>query len=182
MPKMGPEWLGAKALTECGVCGECVGVVTFAPRHSLSELTTGTTRGVCVRNTACGILGVLALVLATACGDPVAPTTLELLQGDWTWIESSGGITGGNRTPESTGETMSIRFVGPDSVEVTRDGVLTGATTYRLVLTDDGGSTSIEYAESVLGFARQGLSVKNDVLILSDGCCDGYAYRFERAS
>ena len=44
----------------------------------------------------------------------------------------------------------------------------------------DGG-TVIEYEEAILGFGSQGLSVTQDVLILSDGCCDGFVFRFERA-
>ena len=111
---------------------------------------------------------------------PIAPTTRELLEGDWTWVESSGGIAGETRTPTSTGETMGLRFLGADSVELTRDGILRGATTYQLTSSVDGG-TVIEYEEAILGFGSQGLSVTQDVLILSDGCCDGFVFRFERA-
>ena len=49
-------------------------------------------------------LSILAVIGATGCGDPVAVTTAELLEGSWTWVESSGGITGETFTPASTGE------------------------------------------------------------------------------
>ena len=127
-------------------------------------------------------LAVLVVVAAAGCSDPVAPTTAELLAGSWTWVESTGGIAGGTRTPASTGETMSLRFLGTDSVELTRNGVLEGATTYRLLSSDDGGTTVIEYAEPLFGFDSQALTVGDDVLVLIDDCCDGFAYRFERAS
>ena len=125
-------------------------------------------------------LSLLAVACATGCSDPVVPRTVELLEGTWTWVESIGGIAGETRTPASTGETMTLRFVGADSVELTRDGVLAGATTYQLFLLDDGGSTVIEYAQPLFGFAFQGLFVGDEELILSDGCCDGFVYTFQR--
>ncbi len=135
-----------------------------------------------MRNAVRRTLSILAVVGATGCGDPVAPTTVELLEGSWTWVESSGGITGGTLTPASTGETMTLRFLGADSVELTRNGDLAGATTYQLFLYDDGGSTVIEYAQSLFGFASQGVYVGEEELILRDGCCDGFVYRFQRVS
>ena len=130
----------------------------------------------------CKTLGILAVIALIACSDAMAPTTQELLEGNWTWIESSGGIAGGTRTPESTGETMSLRFLGTDSVEVIRNGAVQGATTYRLRSSDGGATTVIDYAQAIFGFDSQELSLTLDVLLLIDGCCDGYAYRFERAS
>ena len=134
-----------------------------------------------VSRSLCKTLGILAVIALIACSDAMAPTTQELLEGNWTWIESSGGIAGGTRTPASTGETMSLRFLGADSVEFTRNGDLQGATTYQLRPSDDGATTVIEYAQAIFGFGSQGLSVTQDVLVLSDGCCDGYVYKFERA-
>ena len=133
-----------------------------------------------MRNTVWKTLGILLVVGPMGCSDPIAPTQ-ELLDGDWTWVESSGGIAGWTLTPESTGETMSLRFHGGRSVEVFRNDAVEGTTTYRLVSSDDG-TTNIEYAQGIFGFATQGLSVTQDVLILSDGCCDGFVYRFERAT
>ena len=126
-------------------------------------------------------LGILAVMCAMACSNAIAPTTQQLLEGDWTWVESSGGITGGTRTPASTGETLSLRFLGSDSVEVTRNGASQGATTYQLRSTDSGATTFIDYAQGILGFDSQELSLTLDILLLIDGCCDGFAYRFERA-
>ena len=127
------------------------------------------------------MLSILAVVAGTGCGGPLGPTTVELLDGSWTWVESSGGIAGGTLTPASTGETMTLRFFGADSVELTRDGVLAGTTTYQLLSSDDGGATVIEYAQSLLGFASQELDVGDEELILRDGCCDGFVYRFQRS-
>jgi len=133
-----------------------------------------------VRNAVNGVMTILVVVGAMACGDPVALATVELLEGSWTWVESSGGIAGETRTPESTGETMTLRFLGADSVELTRNGVLAGATTYQIFFYDDGGSTEIEYAQPLFGFASQGLYVGEAELILRDGCCDGFVYEWRR--
>ncbi len=127
-------------------------------------------------------LSLLAVACATGCSDPVVPRTVELLEGTWTWVESIGGIAGETRTPASTGETMTLRFLGANSVELTRNGVLAGATTYQLLLDDDGGTTFIEYAQPLLGFTSQRLSVGEEELILRDGCCDGFVYRFQRVA
>jgi len=124
-------------------------------------------------------LSILVVAGGTACSDPLGPTT-ELLVGSWTWVGSSGGITGGTFTPASTGETMTLRFLGADSVELSRNGVPAGATTYQLRLEDDGGTIFIEYAQSLFGFASQQLFVGEEELILHDGCCDGFVYGFER--
>ena len=133
-------------------------------------------------NTVWKTLGILALVGPMACSDAIAPTTQELLEGEWTWVESSGGIAGGTRTPASTRETMSLRFLGTDSVEVIRNGALQGAATYQLRSSDGGAMTVIDYTQAIFGFDSQQLSLTLDVLLLIDGCCDGYAYRFQRAS
>ena len=133
-------------------------------------------------STAWKLLAILAVVGPIGCSDPTAPGTQDLLEGDWTWVESSGGIAGVTRTPESTGETMSLRFLSGSSVEVTRNGSVEGTTTYELVSSADGATTTIQYAQGIFGFASQGLSVTQGVLILIDGCCDGFTYRFERAS
>ena len=47
---------------------------------------------------------------------------------------------------------------------------------------DGGATTVIEYAQGIFGFDTQDFNLTMDVLLLIDGCCDGYAYRFERAS
>ena len=133
-----------------------------------------------MRNAVRTTLSILAIVAGTGCGGPLAPTTVELLDGSWTWVQSSGGITGGTFTPASTGETMTLQFLGADSVELSRNGVPAGATTYQLRLEDDGGTTFIEYAQSLFGFTSQQLFVGEEGLILHDGCCDGFVYTFER--
>jgi len=63
---------------------------------------------------------------------------------------------------------------------LSRNGVPAGATTYQLRLEDDGGTTFIEYAQSLFGFASQELFVGEEGLILLDGSCDGFVYAFER--
>lgn len=127
-------------------------------------------------------LGTVALAGATACGNnPLAPTTQELLQGNWTWVQSTGGFAGETRTPTSTGETMSLRFLNPNAVEWTQNGVLTRATTYQIFTSDDGGRRTIDYSEPLFGSDFQTLIVGDDLLVLTDDCCDRFEYTFARA-
>lgn len=95
--------------------------------------------------------GLAALVALTGCGaGATAPEELEELAGSWRWLNAVGGIAGQTRTPASTGETMTLRFLEGDSVELKRNGELAVAT------------------------------VSADTLILVDPCCDGFTYRFLR--
>ncbi len=127
------------------------------------------------------ILWTLALAGVAACDNPLGPTPQELLEGDWTWVQSIGGIAGETRTPASTGESMRLRFRDPNTVEWTRNGVLEHATTYQIFAIDDSGNRIIEYSEPLMGSESQTLSVGEDLLVLIDDCCDRFAYTFERA-
>ena len=129
---------------------------------------------------AMGALGVLVMAGAAACSDPVAPTTQDRLVGSWAWVEATGGIAGETRTPESTGESMTLVFSSADSVELSRAGSPAASTTYRLVVPEDGGAMRIEYEEPLFGFDSQEVSFDGDDLMLTDPCCDGFVYRFRR--
>lgn len=126
------------------------------------------------------LAGLLAIAGIAACSNPTVPIA-ERLSGSWLWVESRGGITGQVRTPSSTGETMALRFFGPDRIELSRNGSLAGKTTY--VIDHFAGSVVISYDEPIFGFSSQSIRFEGaETLILTDPCCDGFEYRFERSS
>lgn len=128
----------------------------------------------------------ITLVLAVAApgcnSDPTGPEAQEQLLGSWTWVEATGGIAGETRTPASTGETMTLRFLPGGGVELHKNGRLELATAFTLETADDGGTTLIRYVTPPFGFEVQTVVFPDrDTLILIDDCCDGFTYRFTRA-
>jgi hypothetical protein len=127
------------------------------------------------------LLAIAVTITVSACGSSTEPSTAEQIQGSWGWVESSGGITGQTQTPESTGQTMQLRFLASAVAELYRNGALQASTGYSIATVEDGQSEHVVYDESILGFASQSVAFDGiDVLLLTDPCCDGFAYRFER--
>ena len=76
---------------------------------------------------------------------------------------------------------MALRFFGPDRIELSRNGSLVGKTTY--VIDHFTGSVVISYDEPIFGFSSQSIRFEGaGTLTLTDPCCDGFEYRFERSS
>ena len=134
----------------------------------------------------------LTLILlsgSSACSSHLtAPADDELLQGlfgTWWWIRSTGGISGATRTPDSEGHALTLTFTSPDQIEMFRDGVLEGGTTFEFVpATDDGsviGSAQLLYAQALTGFDEQGVEItETGHLVLTDPCCDGFVFEWSR--
>jgi len=103
------------------------------------------------------------------------------LVGEWSWVEATGGIAGVTITPASTGQTIVLRF-DDERVELVRNDELERTVEYRAVTKPDGSGLELTYDGPLLtGFESQTASLpEEDVLILTDPCCDGYEYRFER--
>jgi hypothetical protein len=128
------------------------------------------------------LAGLLVVAGIAVCSNPIEPIS-EKLPGFWIWIESSGGITGQVRTPSSSGETMALRFFGSDGVELSRNGSVEAKTTYVIEHRPDVGTVVIYYKETIFGFGSQSIRFESDeTLFLTDPCCDGFVYRFERSS
>lgn len=125
-----------------------------------------------------GLLGLVFVVAACSTGlDP----EIEDLVGEWDWVESSGGIAGLTLTPASTGETMTLRFTESGVVELSRDGAVTSTSDYTVSTAEDGKSRTVAYTASPFGFPSQTLGFDGeDVMVLSDPCCDGFTYRWVR--
>lgn len=133
-----------------------------------------------------GRLGSAALsaVLVVGCSQSTSPE-FDALNGRWSWVDSVGGIAGMTITPASAGYTMTVEFIGVGSsqarLRVLRDGALFGETTVERTGAAGGQSGELNYANAVLGFAQQEFTITNgNTLVLEDGCCDGFSYRFQR--
>ncbi len=128
-----------------------------------------------------GALSVLTGMIFAGCGDPSGPNDLDGLIGSWAWVESSGGIAGMTYTPSSTGETITLRFVSEQMVELIRDGRLERSVRFATAPLEESGGFSVAYDEPLFGWDTQtGRLLGADTLLLADGCCDGFEYRFER--
>lgn len=107
------------------------------------------------------------------------------LDGRWEWIDASGGIAGTTRTPVSEGYTMSIvhRAAGTTArFQVFRNDSLFAETTVRRSEASSGTRGTLVYGDPVLGWPEQDFEIRTDTLVLRDGCCDGFTYRFFRGT
>lgn len=111
--------------------------------------------------------------------DPTSDATPNIV-GTWSWVESTGGIAGVTKTPESSGETWTIEF--------RKDG------TFREVHNKEGRTGTYEIAarESIFDHeARPALLIDGELeriilrpdsqtLHLNDNVYDGFGNRFTR--
>ncbi len=134
--------------------------------------------------TKAAVLGIAALSVAACGSDPVAAVDdrlPEALFGTWTWIQSSGGIAGTVQTPETEGFTRTLVITVPNQITVLRDGQIQVSTTFEFVPETEAGSAvrsaQLLYAQPLLGFPEQWVLITIEgVLVLTDPCCDGFAY------
>lgn len=132
-----------------------------------------------------GMLAVL-IVAPTACGsNPVEPTVEARLFGTWQWVEAEGGIAGSVITPETEGFTMRLVITRPNHIELFRDGVSERVASFELLpaqdLVDEFVSPRLRYSDPIFGFEEQevGFDLEGR-LVLTDSCCDGFAYTWTR--
>ncbi|MCK5482801.1 MAG: hypothetical protein KAJ13_03830 [Gemmatimonadetes bacterium] len=126
-----------------------------------------------------GLLALACLAVLSSCGSsPVEPIP-DSLFGAWEWVRAEGGIAGVTITPESEGFTMTLRITRPDRIEWSRNGELEVATRFELLPasgTDFPFPPRLRYDEPILGQEEQELRLSEDELVLTDPCCDGFAY------
>jgi hypothetical protein len=129
---------------------------------------------------------VWAAALAALAGCATSPTGVQLdrLAGRWEWRSASGGIAGRTITPATQGYTMELRFDG-GRAQLYRGGALQTTASYELVTGRQGGSfvgkDVARFAPALFGWEEMGILIEGGGrLILTDGCCDGFAYTFVR--
>ena len=125
--------------------------------------------------------GVFAM---TACSQSTEPGA-DPLDGSWEWIDASGGIAGTTRTPATEGYTMSVDHRangGTARFLVFRNDSLFAETTVRRSASSSADQGTLVYGDPVLGWPEQEFEIRADTLVLRDGCCDGFTYRFHRGA
>ena len=77
-----------------------------------------------------GLLLIACVLLFSCSNDDTNSTTTNLI-GEWTWMESSGGLVGNLQTPESIGASRSIIFTST-TLQSFEDGQLVAEWDYTL--------------------------------------------------
>jgi hypothetical protein len=124
---------------------------------------------------------IVAMAALSGCGLSAGPAIEGDLAGTWTWVEASGGIAGVTNTPESTGTTMSLLIRPSGTVRLRRSGMPDRTVAVELQALGDS-AYEIRYAEPLFDFDTQVATLpEEDELVLTDPCCDGFVWRFQRA-
>lgn len=98
--------------------------------------------------------------------------------GNWSWIETSGGIAGITETPESTGSSVKLeissgsikRYVNGDMVSELSYAIETGTSIV------GGEQEMIVYEDA----SKQAVFLTGDQLMLVDECFDCYQYTYTK--
>lgn len=126
------------------------------------------------------VLSIALAGVASGCGLTTGPSIPTGVLGTWSWIESSGGIAGMTLTPESTGDSITLRFVA-DRAQLVRNGIVERTVGFTTGGGTDRASLEIRYDEPLMGFETQTATFPSDsVLVLTDPCCDGFVSRYVR--
>jgi hypothetical protein len=118
-----------------------------------------------------GVLAAVCGALLAGCSSPVEPPP-DSLFGVWEWVRAEGGIGGVTLTPETEGYTLQLRIARPDRIQLDRGGVAEVVTRFELIPSPQ----RLRYDEPILGQEEHGLTLSEGELILTDPCCDGFAY------
>ncbi len=131
-------------------------------------ITTDRLYRFCVLAAVCG-------ALLSGCSSPVEPPP-DSLFGVWEWVRAEGGIAGVTLTPETEGFTRQLRIARPDRIQLDRDGVAEVVTRFELIPSSGTDFPRLRYDEPILGQEEHELRLSEGELILTDPCCDGFAY------
>ncbi|PXY46101.1 hypothetical protein [Flavobacterium hydrophilum] len=109
------------------------------------------------------------------------------LKGKWNWIITTGGITGGSQTPETTKQTKVIEFSG-NTLKTYINGTLSETQKFSIKTrqSPDGGSRKVivinpgdAYTNQVYIIDRY-FEIIGKKLYLTDECADCYRSEYER--
>ena len=99
--------------------------------------------------------------------------------GTWTWVKSTGGVSGNTETPESTGKEITLE-VTEDTYKRYVDGDLEIELSYFLV---NGRSIWTPVITDLLVFeddSKQSVEMSTDKLSLYEECYDCYVHEYIR--
>ncbi len=104
----------------------------------------------------------------------------SLWLGKWSWVSSSGGITGTTLTPASTSKTIVLTLNSDNTFSISTNGVTTSRGTYSL---HKDVSNLTHYEATFIQFSgnstRSTIANENDQLILSDDANDGFTSLYQ---
>ena len=104
--------------------------------------------------------------------------TVEQLEGNWNWIESTGGNDGVTQTPQSIGITLKLTITSTN-IKKYIDGDLITDLTYTMETTESihGGEKEIITYENDW---KQSVEFEDGNLILTDECFDCFRNVYEK--
>ena len=129
---------------------------------------------------------ITALMMGACGSDPTdedtgVPDLFASLWGSWDWIQSVGGIAGGEINPQTEGYTLMVIFVSPDRVIYEQENQEREQTTFQVIVKPENpDGFDIVYASPIRGQDRQEIELFGDLLILFDPCCDGFVSEYSR--
>jgi hypothetical protein len=139
------------------------------------------------------LLAITAVMLTCmSCQKEKDPTNRDKIAGEWIWIKSYGGMTGGEiLTPENTGIEKTMTFFKNDTVEITENGQLAEKTNYFVskeksqLFNDLHDFVTIDYkyplSDTVITVSMRYIIQKlTDTLLLKDDVVDGYGHLYVR--
>ncbi len=74
-----------------------------------------------------------------------------------------------------------LRYLPEEVVDLYVDGQIVRTVRFEARPLDVDGRWDIAYLDPLFGFDSQTATLVADTLVLTDACCDGFTYRFERA-
>lgn len=122
-----------------------------------------------------GVLAAVCGALLPGCSSPIEPPP-DSLFGVWEWVRAEGGVAGVTLTPETEGFTLQLRITRPDRIQLDRDGVAEVVTRFELIPSSGSVFPRLRYDEPILDQEEHELRLSEAGLVLTDPCCDGFAY------
>ncbi len=117
------------------------------------------------------IIIICALILCSGCSINDDLDVHEQLEGEWTWVESTGGIDGRTDTPENTGNSIYIE-ISSTTVKKYVNGILESELNYEIQF---GASIITNYETYLIIYedgVKQSIGFSENNLILFDECID----------
>ena len=125
------------------------------------------------------ILLVLISILAFACGEDDNQGDATVLEGEWIWQFSTGGIGGATLTPDTENYTNEIEFEG-NSFESYRNDEIFSESEFSIIKSESIFTTDsvdiISYTNQSL--IPQSFELRSDTLILFDEVFDGFVHTY----
>ena len=125
------------------------------------------------------ILFIFLLGSVLRCSDNVEQKINEQLIGKWTWIKSTGGISGTTKTPETCEKTIIIEFTADKFIQYNN-----GNKVLEMVYSIEKGPSIHSEEECYLiiyeNGNKQSVQYEDGVLILYDECYDCFQNEYKK--